>query len=167
MISIIYTPRLSSLGVIIIIHKLYHKLDTKVSNDDITTINCKISDLNTIIDNNSTNKSEKASGVLFNSDPSTVGVSSGDTLLGHGVAIVRCKEHVASIFYNITISRASNLSVDCYTYGFNRDYLYQLNPNIPIITPSIGICIVFRNNVRDGTLNGYSGYLDPFNQFGE
>lgn len=106
---------------------------------------------------------EKVSGVLFNSDGSTVGAS--DALAGHGVAIVRCKEHVATIFYNITISKASNLSVNCFTCGFNRDYLYQLNPNIPIITPSIGTCIVFRNNVREGTLNGYGGYLERINQF--
>ena len=141
------------------------KANTSDVNSSISSINSQISTLNTRIDNNSTNKLEKVSGVLFNSDSSTIGVSSGDALVGHGVAIVRCKEHVATIFYNVTITAASNLSVDCFTNGFNRDYLYQQNSNIPVITPSIGTCIVFRNNVRDGSLNGYGGYLAPINQF--
>ena len=106
---------------------------------------------------------ERVSGILFNSDASTIGDS--DSLAGHGVAIVHCKNHLATIFYNITITTASNLSVDCYANGFNRDYLYQLNPNIPKITPSIGTCIVFRNNVREGSLNGYGGNLNRCNQF--
>ena len=118
---------------------------------------------NTSINDKSKNKLERVSGILFNSDGSTVGVS--DPLSGHGVAIVHCKNHLATIFYNITITTASNLSVDCFANGFNRDFLYELNSNIPKIIPSIGTCIVFRNNVREGTLNGYGGNLNGYNQF--